>query len=85
MTYTVRNLTSRLLCLHGSSGASYYIHGKKSLEMEDVEVSGNPMVEKLLKRNIVEVKHHVTKRTKDAAPVKPEKARSAKAKKPTAG
>ena len=61
MTYTVRNLTSRLLCLHGSSGASYYIHAKKSLEIEEVEIRGNPTVEKLLKRNILQVEHHAAK------------------------
>ena len=66
MTYTVRNLTSRLLCLHGSSGASYYIHAKKSLDLEDIEIKGNASVDKLIRRNIVRIEHHAAKATTKA-------------------
>lgn len=64
MSYTVRNLTSRLLCLHGSSGASYYIHAKKTLEIDDVEIRNNATVDKLIKRNIVRLEHQAAKTAK---------------------
>jgi hypothetical protein len=55
MTSTVKNLSRRLVSFCGNSGQSWHLAPGASLEVPDVEVTGNVKIAKLSAQRVVAV------------------------------
>jgi hypothetical protein len=55
MTSTVKNLSRRLVSFCGNSGQSWHLAPGASLEVPDVEVTGNAKITKLSVQRVVAV------------------------------